>query len=93
MHQLRLRSPTHPGPLPPPPHHHHNNNTTMQLEEKVADALSKGAVVAVGGQRPKWDAGHSLAGGFFYEPTVLTGGWVGAGGGRGEREGACGRGG
>ncbi|PSC68568.1 succinate-semialdehyde dehydrogenase [Micractinium conductrix] len=44
-----------------------------RLEEKVADALSKGAVVAVGGQRPKWDAGHSLAGGFFYEPTVLTG--------------------
>ncbi|MEM7225618.1 MAG: NADP-dependent succinate-semialdehyde dehydrogenase [Pseudomonadota bacterium] len=36
-----------------------------KVEEHVADALSKGAKVAVGGQR------HSL-GGTFYQPTVLT---------------------
>jgi len=37
-----------------------------KVEEHVADAVSKGAQVAAGGQR------HSL-GGTFYEPTVLTG--------------------
>jgi succinate-semialdehyde dehydrogenase/glutarate-semialdehyde dehydrogenase len=36
-----------------------------KVEEHVADALSKGAKVAVGGKR------HSL-GGTFFEPTVLT---------------------
>jgi succinate-semialdehyde dehydrogenase / glutarate-semialdehyde dehydrogenase len=37
-----------------------------KVEEHVADALAKGAKVAVGGKR------HSL-GGTFYEPTILTG--------------------
>jgi succinate-semialdehyde dehydrogenase / glutarate-semialdehyde dehydrogenase len=37
-----------------------------KVEEHVADALAKGATLALGGKR------HSL-GGTFYEPTVLTG--------------------
>jgi len=37
-----------------------------KVEEHVADALSKGARVAIGGKR------HAL-GGTFYEPTILTG--------------------
>ncbi|MBM5810782.1 MAG: NAD-dependent succinate-semialdehyde dehydrogenase [Gammaproteobacteria bacterium] len=37
-----------------------------KVEEHVADALGKGAVLATGGRR------HAL-GGTFYEPTVLTG--------------------
>jgi succinate-semialdehyde dehydrogenase/glutarate-semialdehyde dehydrogenase len=37
-----------------------------KVEEHVADALAKGAKVAIGGKR------HAL-GGTFYEPTVLTG--------------------
>jgi succinate-semialdehyde dehydrogenase/glutarate-semialdehyde dehydrogenase len=37
-----------------------------KVEEHVADAVGKGAVVAAGGRR------HAL-GGTFYEPTVLTG--------------------
>jgi len=37
-----------------------------KVEEHVADAVGKGAVVAAGGRR------HTL-GGTFYEPTVLTG--------------------
>jgi len=37
-----------------------------KVEEHVADALAKGAKVAVGGKR------HAL-GGRFYEPTILTG--------------------
>ncbi len=37
-----------------------------KVEEHVADAVGKGAVVATGGRR------HAL-GGTFYEPTVLTG--------------------
>ena len=37
-----------------------------KVEEHVADAVAKGAKVAVGGER------HSL-GGSFYQPTVLTG--------------------
>jgi succinate-semialdehyde dehydrogenase/glutarate-semialdehyde dehydrogenase len=36
-----------------------------KVEEHVADALAKGAKVAMGGKR------HAL-GGFFYEPTILT---------------------
>src|SRR5690606_3070502 len=36
-----------------------------KVEEHIADALSKGAKVAVGGKR------HAL-GGTFFEPTVLT---------------------
>ena len=41
-------------------------NALAKVEEHVADALSKGASVAHGGQR------HAL-GGTFFEPTVLTG--------------------
>jgi succinate-semialdehyde dehydrogenase/glutarate-semialdehyde dehydrogenase len=37
-----------------------------KVEEHVADALAKGAKVAIGGKR------HAL-GGTFYEPTILTG--------------------
>src|SRR5262249_12794865 len=37
-----------------------------KVEEHVADALAKGAQVAIGGKR------HAL-GGTFYEPTILTG--------------------
>jgi succinate-semialdehyde dehydrogenase/glutarate-semialdehyde dehydrogenase len=37
-----------------------------KVEEHVADALAKGAALALGGKR------HSL-GGTFYEPTILTG--------------------
>ncbi|HSD61921.1 MAG TPA: NADP-dependent succinate-semialdehyde dehydrogenase [Burkholderiales bacterium] len=37
-----------------------------KVEEHIADALAKGAKVAVGGRR------HAL-GGTFYEPTILTG--------------------
>ncbi|HTD74714.1 MAG TPA: NADP-dependent succinate-semialdehyde dehydrogenase [Steroidobacteraceae bacterium] len=36
-----------------------------KVEEHIADALSKGAKVALGGKR------HAL-GGFFFEPTILT---------------------
>ena len=39
----------------------------------MRDALDKGAVAACGGARPDWGAGSPLAGGFFFEPTVLTG--------------------
>lgn len=46
---------------------------SLQLEEKVQDALAKGAVAACGGQRPRFEDGSQLRGGFFYEPTVLTG--------------------
>lgn len=44
-----------------------------RVEEKVQDAVAKGASVACGGARPSWGAGSPLAGGFFYQPTVLTG--------------------
>lgn len=58
----------HPSPLPPCPF------LAPQVEEKVRDAVAKGAQVACGGARPS-HAGGPLAGGFFYQPTVLTGGW------------------
>lgn len=47
-----------------------------RVEEKVQDAVSKGAVVACGGRRSQFDKGSALEGGFFYEPTVLTGATV-----------------
>jgi len=43
-----------------------NAEAVAKVEEHVADALSRGAAVALGGKR------HAL-GGNFYEPTVLTG--------------------
>ncbi len=43
-----------------------NAEAVAKVEEHVADALSRGASVALGGKR------HAL-GGNFYEPTVLTG--------------------
>lgn len=52
-----------PPSLPQPP----------QVEAKVQDALAKGAVAATGGRRPDWGGGSPLEGGFFFEPTVLTG--------------------
>jgi succinate-semialdehyde dehydrogenase/glutarate-semialdehyde dehydrogenase len=41
-------------------------NAVAKVEEHVADALAKGATLALGGKR------HSL-GGTFFEPTILTG--------------------
>jgi succinate-semialdehyde dehydrogenase/glutarate-semialdehyde dehydrogenase len=41
-------------------------NAVAKVEEHIADALSKGARVALGGRR------HAL-GGTFFEPTILTG--------------------
>jgi succinate-semialdehyde dehydrogenase/glutarate-semialdehyde dehydrogenase len=41
-----------------------------KVEAHVADAVAAGAGVATGGRRP---AHQALAGGHFYEPTVLTG--------------------
>ena len=42
----------------------------------MQDALAKGAAAACGGRRPDWGSGSPLEGGFFFEPTVLTGGRV-----------------
>lgn len=39
----------------------------------MQDALAKGAAAACGGRRPDWGSGSPLEGGFFFEPTVLTG--------------------
>ena len=41
-------------------------NAVAKVEEHIADAVSKGATVALGGKR------HAL-GGTFFEPTILTG--------------------
>src|SRR5271154_3364667 len=41
-------------------------NAVAKVEEHIADAVAKGAKVAIGGKR------HAL-GGTFYEPTILTG--------------------
>jgi succinate-semialdehyde dehydrogenase/glutarate-semialdehyde dehydrogenase len=54
-----LAGPTDQGPLI-------DAKALAKVEEHVADALSKGAAVALGGRR------HAL-GGTFYEPTILTG--------------------
>ena len=43
-----------------------DENALKKVEEHIADALSKGAKVLVGGKRDK-------LGGLFFEPTVLTG--------------------
>ena len=43
-----------------------DENAAKKVEEHIADALSKGARILVGGKR------HKL-GGLFFEPTVLTG--------------------
>ena len=42
-----------------------DQNAVAKVEEHVADALSKGAIIASGGRR------HAM-GGSFFEPTVLT---------------------
>jgi succinate-semialdehyde dehydrogenase/glutarate-semialdehyde dehydrogenase len=42
-----------------------DSNAVAKVEEHIADAVSKGAKVAVGGKR------HAL-GGLFFEPTLLT---------------------
>jgi succinate-semialdehyde dehydrogenase/glutarate-semialdehyde dehydrogenase len=54
-----LKGATDQGPLI-------DSKAIAKVEEHVADALSKGAKVALGGKR------HAL-GGTFYEPTILTG--------------------
>ncbi len=41
-------------------------NALAKVEEHVADAVAKGAVIAIGGKRHE-------RGGTFYEPTILTG--------------------
>ena len=53
-----LQGPTDQGPLI-------DESALAKVEEHVADALSRGANIAVGGKR------HAL-GRTFYEPTVLT---------------------
>ena len=53
-----LKGPTDQGPLI-------DTSALAKVEEHVADAISKGAKVVLGGKR------HAL-GGTFYEPTVLT---------------------
>jgi succinate-semialdehyde dehydrogenase/glutarate-semialdehyde dehydrogenase len=53
-----LEGPTEQGPLI-------NERAVEKVESHIADALSKGAKVALGGKR------HSL-GGTYFEPTVLT---------------------
>jgi succinate-semialdehyde dehydrogenase/glutarate-semialdehyde dehydrogenase len=54
-----LKGATDQGPLI-------DSKALAKVEEHVADALAKGARVAIGGKR------HAL-GGTFYEPTILTG--------------------
>ncbi|MFV0532988.1 MAG: NAD-dependent succinate-semialdehyde dehydrogenase [Cumulibacter sp.] len=41
-----------------------------RMQRQVADAVAKGATVAAGGQSVE---GEEYAGGFFFQPTVLTG--------------------
>ncbi len=53
-----LAGPTDQGPLI-------DEKAVAKVEEHVADALAKGATLALGGKR------HAL-GGTFYEPTILT---------------------
>ncbi len=53
-----LAGPTDQGPLI-------NENAVAKVERHVADAVAKGATVALGGKR------HAL-GGTYYEPTILT---------------------
>jgi len=53
-----LEGPTEQGPLI-------NEKAVAKVEDHIADAVSKGAQVALGGRR------HAL-GGTFFEPTVLT---------------------
>jgi succinate-semialdehyde dehydrogenase/glutarate-semialdehyde dehydrogenase len=43
-----------------------DSNAVAKVEEHIADAIAKGAAVALGGKR------HEL-GGTFFEPTILTG--------------------
>jgi len=43
-----------------------DSNAVAKVEEHIADALAKGAAVALGGKR------HAL-GGTFFQPTILTG--------------------
>jgi succinate-semialdehyde dehydrogenase / glutarate-semialdehyde dehydrogenase len=54
-----LKGATEQGPLI-------DTKAVAKVEEHVADALAKGAKIALGGKR------HAL-GGTFYEPTILTG--------------------
>jgi succinate-semialdehyde dehydrogenase/glutarate-semialdehyde dehydrogenase len=54
-----LRGVTDQGPLI-------DENAVAKVEEHIADAVSKGATVLLGGKR------HAL-GGSFFEPTILTG--------------------
>jgi succinate-semialdehyde dehydrogenase/glutarate-semialdehyde dehydrogenase len=53
-----LAGPTDQGPLI-------NEKAVVKVEQHVADAVAKGATVALGGKR------HAL-GGTYYEPTILT---------------------
>lgn len=46
-----------------------------QVAAKVADAVSKGAKVATGGAKPRFQDGSLLNNGSFFEPTVLVGKW------------------
>ncbi len=46
-----------------------NAEGLAKTKEHIADAISKGANVACGGQKPE---GKEFAKGFFFEPTILT---------------------
>ncbi|KAK2079858.1 hypothetical protein QBZ16_002253 [Prototheca wickerhamii] len=43
-----------------------------KVEEKVQDALLKGATVQTGGKRPTFSENSPLNNGFFFEPTVIS---------------------
>lgn len=45
-----------------------NSGAVQKMEEQVEDAVSKGAILLCGGQRP---SDENLQNGHFYEPTVL----------------------
>jgi succinate-semialdehyde dehydrogenase/glutarate-semialdehyde dehydrogenase len=47
-----------------------DSTAVSRLEDQVEDAIDKGARVLIGGRRP---AGDDLAGGHYFEPTVLAG--------------------
>ena len=47
-----------------------DSTAVSRLEGQVEDAIGKGARVLIGGRRPDRD---DLAGGFYFEPTVLAG--------------------
>ena len=58
--------------LTPGPHVALDPAQTAQVEEKVQDAVAKGATVQTGGKRPTFSENSPLNNGFFFEPTVIS---------------------